>query len=613
MDKRVEITLNEGGSTSRSGTMTRRKEQGQGELEEKVLRSLFDMLDGCGLAYETGQGLSYYENLIGSYEKEGRISSFPELEDRMLLILFEKYDAFPAPDDYMKKIVDRLGGESEEEKEDSLRLRILKRFLQYGNGLADAGYGGSAYIRKYMKEQRGLKGAVKDVSLSDPDNLKVLNDSVFDVLETAGKDKNKTTYALLKAADDLAGGKFREAGATKKLLYFFAMVYNMTYDRGGDTYDPVTDFEKNLFSDYYTNNFMRYLSEGYRNQNAGGFEQDPSGAGINYKNLAEVTYLYYLCQDMPASEKIRRSTDMIRRVQDAGKGRDEKTLPEGKMRTADYRRYFKGGGSAAFSSTGADGRAALRNKLDLSEEEFADFLKNEYPYESGNILKAGAEQQTACQVYQGIVTGLKEEVAKKQREIEQMMQESRNSDPEEDDPSRLLLVGALSEDLLRAPDAPDSGLEASLDEVWFLHLVREKEKTVRRLVRDHPEKKIDPAKLAEFMDLLDRFNEYLSRTPGEGVSAKNVTRNKMITAYYYLYNEMHEDDSPNAGKTFREVFEEFHQGLDPLLEAAYYPPLSSKNIFDVLVCFTAYVALKWCNVFHAPPASKQETCIGRNS
>lgn len=65
----------------------------------------------------------------------------------------------------------------------------------------------------------------------------------------------------------------------------------------------------------------------------------------------------------------------------------------------------------------------------------------------------------------------------------------------------------------------------------------------------------------------------------------------MIVAYYYYYNALHEDDGNDKWKNFEEVFNNFKKDIDSKLEAAYYQPLSGKNIFDVLVVFSSYAYL----------------------
>jgi len=75
--------------------------------------------------------------------------------------------------------------------------------------LEDAGFRGRAAIQKYVGRRTNKKVQENDV-LTD------LDDGVFDVLGGASKAQRRPngTYGLLKAADDLASGKFRMGGTT---------------------------------------------------------------------------------------------------------------------------------------------------------------------------------------------------------------------------------------------------------------------------------------------------------------------------------------------------------------------------------------------------------------
>lgn len=234
-------------------------------------------------------------------------SALPEagaFEEQMFRFMYRNFEQYPTPEDYMRRLVDRL---SVEGRGEPLRLRILKRFVRHGNYLKDAGFGGHLEIKKYVKEKIGRAPTLDDV-------CKNLDDAIFDRLKEASKPQKKPEgkFGLLKLADDLAGGKFRSGGATKRGLYLFAMVYGMTYSEAGA--DPGTDVEKNLFWDYYSDNLMRFITAAYR-EGTTDFETAPSGRGINRKNFAEMIYLYFITKDMAGVDKIKSSARMIEEVQ----------------------------------------------------------------------------------------------------------------------------------------------------------------------------------------------------------------------------------------------------------------------------------------------------------
>lgn len=144
------------------------KKAGDKSDRSSKLRKLFDMFDICGIEYERGKDNAYYEDLV----RNADLPSFSEIEDRMLLALFSIYEDYPSPEDYMKRIVDRLCNEEDGWENDTLRLRILKQFIKYGNYLSDAGYSGRRTICDYVKGKTGQK-ITEEIVLAE------LDDGVF--------------------------------------------------------------------------------------------------------------------------------------------------------------------------------------------------------------------------------------------------------------------------------------------------------------------------------------------------------------------------------------------------------------------------------------------------
>lgn len=531
------------------------------------LRKLFDLFDACEISYERGRENSYYENII----KSSHFPDFPEIEERMIMALYSRYKEYPNPEEYMLRIVNRLCFKEDLWTQDSLRLRILKQFMKYGNYLSDAGYRGKNVITDYAKTNAGKK------TISGDDVLLFVNDGIFSCLDNATKAQKKPEgkYGLLKLSDDLATGKFRAEGATKKGLYLFAMVFGMTYFSGrvdsGEILDYRTDIEINLFRNYYSNNLMRFISDAYRGRLCE-YEVDPSGQGINYKNFAEMIYIYFISQDIKSDEKIRLSSEMINRVQSRQFKTDSAVLKSEKDTV-----YYKG---LFFGNT--PNSLFCEDILKLSAEEFEDFICESYDcdtyagtYETKNgsvdnkisEMQLQTEQNTAYWEYQRIIKKL--------------------------------------QDLDVPLDRCNYGL-------WFTDVAAFK-KLGCSSIKDRL-KSIDDKDFDLFVELLQGVNDFVGYTVEEEASgltieqewkepaktktkalfvssAKEVTRTSIIVAFYYYYNALHENDVNAQWKNFEELFKDFKREVDVYLLNANYQALSGKNIFDVLVTFSSYAYL----------------------
>lgn len=503
-----------------------------------ILSGLFRMLDSCGIPYERGRDDAYYEDLV----KTARLPTFADVETKMMRSLYERFEAYPAPEEYMARIVRRLAGEGNRNEADSVRLRILKQFILAGDYLAGAGYGGRLTVQRYVKEKMGKKPSQADI-------LAQLDDGVFAVLADAEKAQRRPEgkYGLLKLADDLAGGKFRTEGATKEGLYLFAIVFGMTYYSGSgeEIVDVRTDIERNLFRDYYANNLMRFLTQAYQGRECE-YEMDPSGQGINYKNYAEMVYLYYLCQKLPPQEKLQRAAAMIQRIQtsqfDAEAGRVQ---PEGSHRTRRFQARF------------------TEDVLALPEPEFEKFLCQNY----------------ACNTYSG--ESFRNRYGKQVDQSLGPMQLERAQES----------AAKAYDSILRQLEELGVSREECSYGLWFTD-VQELQNKAGQAAGDDA----DAGKRERFIRLLVSVDSLLGGAAARSralpqADPNSITRSQLIAAYYYYYNAKHETDSAERWKDFAELFRSFKRGVDHYLEAVGYQTLDGRNLIDVLIAFSSYAYL----------------------
>jgi len=394
-----------------------------------------------------------------------------------------------------------------------------------------------------------------------------IDDKIFDVLQNATREQRKFdgTYGLLKVADDLATGKFRVEGATKKNLYLFAMVYDMTYFAGREQderiYDSRSDIEKNLFRDYYTNNFVRFITDTYRGRRQE-FEGDPSGQGINYKNFAEIIYIYYISKDMPASEKIRESHNLIEEIRHEmiGKG-----VPDDWEDTEQY------------SNQEYKERISCEDLLNRSRDDLKKYLCRYYYCDTSNSI---VPTENAIS------------------QVSPLMLASRQ-------------VAAFEEYkmILEGIEKAGKRVEHCNYGLWFTDVATFRNKGFEMLCERCPD--IDQNDFKTFMELLLAINDYVGytvheeetegeltrehtdiceiRIPALSIdSAENVTRSAIVTAFYYYYNTLHIGDDIYGSKCFAEVFNDFKREIDDYLETAGYQLFSGKNLLDVLLAFSSY-------------------------
>ncbi|MBE8951986.1 MAG: hypothetical protein SR1Q7_02440 [Quinella sp. 1Q7] len=358
------------------------KNNRQNSVAPSILAELYRMYDAVGIHCERGRELDYYFDLADAADGLNDVA----IQQKMIRTLYDNYGKYPSPQDYMARIVDKLSDPQDFRRDDTLRLRILKQFIKYGDYLKDAHFGGQKEIFRYVKEKISRRPTTADI-------LDNLDDGIFDKLTAADKIQKKPDgkFGLIKLADDLATGKFRTGGATKRGLYLFAMVFGMTF---GASATADNDIEKNLFRDYYSNNLIRFITDDCRD-GAGDYELLPSGAGINYKNFAEMIYLYHIARDYSPQDKIKFSAQMIRDVQSDDTPQESAQAHD----TAFYRNFC----GEIFDKPPAEFKAFVAENYDCSTRAIDP--KSGKPYAIG-LMQAQLEQRTAQAVHRELLRKL---------------------------------------------------------------------------------------------------------------------------------------------------------------------------------------------------------------
>lgn len=575
-----------------------------------IRSDLIEMFRRCDIECEVCDNSDYYADLLR--RNSDRFYRFNDIESDILKLMFSSFKDYPTPTEYMQRIVDRLSDPADKWQNDTLRLRILKQIIKYGSFLsykkevAENGqikiktvavYHGRNYItgfvRKKLDKHKLFPSRRKKASADDTDIiLDNLDDSIFDVLSDPDVTKEQRQpegkYGLLKLADDLAQGQFRTSGATRRDLYMFAIVYDMTYccDESKAEEYADSDIEKNLFTDYYTNNLMRFITRSYK-EKPSAYESNPSGQEINYKNFAEMIYIYYISKDIEPVEKLRLSNEMIERLRNSADGSTAKAPSLG------TRTYYS---------------LITENILSMTEREFENFIAANYdcsnsPDEDENgknvnnksLLMFSTSKRTAYDDYceladsaaiQGQLTedgadGGAKALEKLKKYGLWFVDETHGSNE---------LSRRISSVLFSDDDKPsEAEVPAHLLERINRLLTDSPVLPFRRSVKDHDKH----SEVSDFMTLLKKINKYLCDDSVIIVNdPEKLTRTAAIAAYYYHYNAMNEIKKEK--KSFSDVYNDYtspNKDLGILLKKARFQPISDKNLFDMAVIFSSYAYL----------------------
>ncbi|WP_295091147.1 hypothetical protein [Ruminococcus sp.] len=583
---------------------------------QDLRKNLVEMFKKCNIDCDSSKDSAYYEELL--LQNEGNLCNFEDIETEILKLMLDSFKEYPTPTEYMQRIVDRLSDPNDDWGKDTLRLRILKQFIKYGNylsfekkSLKENGkvkketvslYGGKKYINDFVSKKLDFfrtDSSNSKKSSKEPIEtvLENVDDSIFSVLtskSTKKEDKKpEGKYGLLRLADDLAKGQFRPGGATKRDLYMFAIVYNMTYCCDMDKADDYmySDIEKNLFTDYYANNLMRFITQSYID-NSNSYETNPSGQEINYKNFAEMVYIYFISKTYEPLEKLKLASEMIERLVNNTHTVNDSTIG---TKTSYY--------------------LATEKLLDFSEAEFEDFISNNYDcsvsFETNsdgknnvtriNIFHIQTSKRTAYDDYLEFADSVAV------REQFERYKEAQINDPKKWQDQDEKAGKGKKHVYKRYKSNPKKKALKLLKKygLWFaddLYISKEDEpdkeyqinkRVAEILFNEEGENEKSKAKGKAFTSLLDKMNKFLSDNAFVIVDTpEKLTRTASIAAYYYHYNAI----KSKKGKrlSFFDVYNDYtnpNGDLGILLSKAHFQPISDKNLFDMAVIFSSYAYL----------------------
>ncbi len=203
-----------------------------------------------------------------------------------------------------------------------------------------------------------------------------------DLYEKNRKKMGFYNFELLQIVDDLSKARFSSRGKTREYLYVFAIAFDIRKVEKGHP-ERITDIEKNLFWDYYADNIVNNLPK------VAGFGDTSDvfidGYGINYKNFAEVIFLWSLEQeDKTPAERLKKAYEIIEDCKNKGKTEKE----------------FLDDNSKAFDKRTEIYKNEFSMIKELSEEKLKEYIIKNYPCKSNDsgIMQISSDQRTAGEV-----------------------------------------------------------------------------------------------------------------------------------------------------------------------------------------------------------------------
>lgn len=470
-----------------------------------------------------------------------------EVEKWMLECFYQLYQAVPTCEAYMDRLVDALA--DDQAKSDSTRAAIVRQFVLHTS------YQRSNLL-KYLKKRFPELKNCRESQVSQ--YLDYIDEALFIAYEEDLSNKVTKPVELLQIASQLYQGYFQSAGKPRSRLYQFAIVFNMkAYPRSHPLYASMESLEKNLFFDYYADNMKRYISKGYASDSARQ-EQEPSALGINCKNFAELIYVYYLGRDdLSIDEKLHQALDLIQKcmkdlsVQYEALDEEAKADLEDDMMT----RYWESDILDVSLET-------------MNEQELYDYILEQFPLQEA---RSKTKDVTTINAQTNTARRFLERMPLHNRYSSLIRQRETRGAPVKDPTKKTLRMKGIQHPIMESL-LSENGL---LDKTGLLDVLEAHRDELPELAADQ-----------DFVAILEKMNQIMDvRT----LDARNVTgpisRTTAITKLFYNYLIVEENKDRVS---FQSLCENLIDFLDGFLEKCRYQPISTKNLYDLYLLFSAY-------------------------
>lgn len=508
----------------------------------------------------------------------------------------------------------------------STRLLILKQIVKqfgWGEGVPCGDKSGRAFQCHRLKEIIGERNFGPAAESLSENVFEQLNERLNERGELIGG-STENNLRLVRVAKNIGSAFFQRNWNTREDLYVFAIAFEMTWNPilpevGCADYE--TDIRKNLFYDFYSENLLdlitmddskRKMTEGYI-----------TGYGINYKNFMEAAYLFALSRKgMSALQKLREARGLIEKLTG-----EKPSLPKAKADCDE----------AEPPRTQVCLEKLCTAVSEMDSEQFLEFLKKEFTYsydkeellggrEIVKIYEYGSEMRTADAVFCELTDEKLRSKAKAGRLLEKLDLSLFSTEKAENEKDRkrrerfssvIERFNTLIDREATVVNFDKDGDEALENDIYYELILRIREgfglreedlETSGRIYYHKPPKTNAEEKDYKKRQLTNGRNSF---------GDKIITRSTMLISVFnflilkaeadsdFLVQQNGKIDLSNFGSFYstmsgeveitvadrngkEETETKTYNGINRLLVDCGYMEISPKNVFDLLLIYSAY-------------------------
>ena len=580
-----------------------------------VQAELIRMFDACGIkGVERGRSVSYYNSVL----EESNIPSPKEMTHNVYKTFFEEFkdNPYPLPEEYISRIVDsRI---RDEWQNDTLRVKILKKFIADANGLTSAGYNKCLFAVKYVAEKTGNNS----LSWNDVEDIIAgLDDGVFKKMEeelSLSKEKQNKLEQNEEYVDYKS--KIRER---KKALRKTEEYKNLPEEKKSgfiEKDEEIVEYKKRVKPideaiKREENNRKEKCKKNGKFALLKIADDLASGRFGNANVVREEIYLFSI-----VFELMYFTGDSEEIVMEEDKARDIEKVMFGDYYTNNIMRYISAGHN--YIKSGGEQQNPTGKGINYKNYMETIFLYFMRRWDLSIVEKISEIYKMAKEVHAEYIErgedyrdnpnnsiintqlysdNFKKKVLETKEQFKEFLISNYDcSLPPETTPVFSVEIEqntALEEYYQLIEDAEEFGVESDYSDRWTLAFLSDEVdvETVKIIYEDREKGKIDYDEVddkTKFDILLYEVNKDIGKKKSEReLDKKIISRADILRLFYQIYIKMNDCDDDETMRSFPDVYDDFSDLANQHLNNALLRPINGRDLYDLILVYSAY-----CNI-----------------